>query len=99
MVLSYLKLILVVSGFSIFISFLRQREHFLLALLSLELVVVMVVGILAIQRVVAVGQLECLMFVMLALGACEARIGLGLLVFIVRVYGRDLMQSMSVHKP
>lgn len=94
-----LKFILVGRVFIIFLSFLRQRKHFLLALLALELVVVFMVGSLTVQGVWGRGSCECLLFVMLVGRACEAVVGLGLLVYIVRVYGNDRIKSLSVHKP
>ena len=94
-----LKFILVGRIFIIFLSFLRQRKHFLLALLALELAVVFIVGSLTVRGVWDGGSCECLLFIMLVGRACEARVGLGLLVYMVRVYGNDGIRSLSVHKP
>ena len=89
----FFLLLLVFSLICSFFVFLRQRVHFLLALLALELVVVFV------PVIVILGggcgrRRECLVFIMLAVSACEARLGLRLLVFIVRRYGNDLVSSL-----
>jgi len=73
------------------------RKQFLLSLLSLELVtlslfllVVLVFG--------SVGKSISVSFYLLVLGACEARLGLSLLVSMVRLRGRDMLRLFRVIK-
>lgn len=91
--------LLFISVILSFVAFLRQRVHFLGALLILELISILIATIIPLAHITR-GQL-CLapFLVILTLSACEARLGLALLVFIVRTYGNDLIQSLSIHRP
>lgn len=80
----------------VFFFFLRQREHFLAALLLLELVAIFLV--LAVPIVgVYMGQRSLMMvLVILTIRACEASLGLAVLVYMLRLYGNDIIRSMVV---
>ena len=79
------------AGF-LFLAFLRQRVHFLLALLALEMTRIMLLA----RVIIASGQ-WVVAFVLLAVGACEARLGLAVLVLMVRAHGNDLLTSLGVN--
>ena len=90
-VVGFASVFLVAAGF-LFLAFLRQRAHFLLALLALEMTRIMLLA-----RIIVVSGQWVVAFVLLAVGACEARLGLAVLVLMVRVHGNDLLISLGVH--
>lgn len=73
------------------------RKQFLIVLLRLEFVVL---GLFLsfIFFLSLVGKSVSLSFFLLILGACEASLGLSLLVSMVRLNGRDMLRSLSVIK-
>jgi len=89
---------LLIRATAVLVALLRQRTHFLTALLALELLVIIVIIMLVLAGLKSGQHLDRLVFVLLALGACEARLGLSLLVAIVRSYGNDLLKSLRVNK-
>merc|ERR1711893_30985 len=86
-----------VGALFLFCSLLRQRTHFLLALLALELTSLVLIGgaIVAVRE--SIGSGEGLIFLLLTVSACEASLGLAILVLMVRTYGNDLITSLSLH--
>nr|YP_009192166.1 NADH dehydrogenase subunit 4L [Magelona mirabilis]ALO81681.1 NADH dehydrogenase subunit 4L [Magelona mirabilis] len=83
--------------FSAMISLTLQRKHLLNALLSLE---VMVLGLYTMMVATFLGEdiNLFLTFIILTFGACEASVGLALLVALIRNHGNDFVSSMSIHK-
>lgn len=80
---------------SIFV-FMVQRFHYIISLLCLEFIVL---GLF----LCALGVYYCkgegfLVFVLLTFAACEAALGLGLLVSLIRSHGRDFFRLISVYK-
>lgn len=91
---SALVLMLVVG--IIFFSFFLQREHFLIALLLLELVsIALVLGIPITSFGLGVVSTPFFL-ILLTIRACEASIGLAVIVYLVRSFGGDMLQSMRV---
>jgi len=80
----------------IFFSFFLQREHFLIALLLLELVsIVLVLGVPLTN--LGLGVVSTPFFlVLLTIRACEASVGLAVIVYLVRSFGGDMLQSIRV---
>jgi len=77
------------------ISFVKQRHHLLISLISLEALILT----LALVYVVSGCQLEIfVLFVMFTFGACEARLGLACLVYIVRSFGNDQFKIINSAK-
>ena len=74
-----------------------QRKHLLNALLSLE---IMVLGLylMMISSFLGSGRSAFLTFIILTFGACEASVGLALLVALIRAYGNDFISSINIHK-
>jgi len=67
-------------------NFIKQRRHLLISLIALEGVILTLSLILIIQR----SEIELfILFVLFTFGACEARLGLACLVYIIRSFGRD----------
>lgn len=93
-----LQFILFIGVGATFYSFIRQRTHFLTALLALEVVVTFIIAILMLISLDLGVRAERLVFMLLTIGVCEARLGLSLLVAIVRAYGRDLISSLTLHQ-
>jgi NADH:ubiquinone oxidoreductase subunit K len=80
----------------IFFSFFLQREHFLIALLLLELVsIALVLGIPITSFGLGVVSTPFFL-ILLTIRACEASIGLAVIVYLVRSFGGDMLQSMRV---
>jgi NADH-ubiquinone oxidoreductase chain 4L len=93
---SALVLILVVG--IIFFSFFLQREHFLIALLLLELIsIALVLGIPITSFGLGVVSTPFFL-ILLTIRACEARIGLAVIVYLVRSFGGDILQSMRIRR-
>lgn len=68
------------------LTFVIQRRHLLICLLALEGVILTLSLILVLQR----SEVELFfIFVLVSMGACEARLGLACLVSIIRSYGND----------
>ena len=93
---SALVLILVVG--IIFFSFFLQREHFLIALLLLELIsIALVLGIPITSFGLGVVSTPFFL-ILLTIRACEARVGLAVIVYLVRSFGGDILQSMRIRR-
>lgn len=74
-----------------------QRTHFLIALLCLEAIMLGLFYFLA--KLLFMGSLEIyLSFVLLTFRACEACVGLALLVSLARIFGKDYLRIISLHK-
>ena len=76
------------------VSLAIHRKHFLISLLYLEAFILSVA--LLIPTILLPLNRVCTIFVivLLTIGACEASLGLSLLVRITRSYGNDLMKSI-----
>lgn len=77
-----------------FFLFLRQREHFLVALLLLELIAIFFVLLIPLLGIFIGQSSLVLVLIILTLRACEARLGLAVLVYIIRLYGNDILRSI-----
>ena len=93
-----LKIVFLLSVGGILLALLRQRSHFLLVLLSLEVAIFFTLVIIIIMGIKVGDRGEMLVFVFLAMRACEARLGLALLVAMVRRFGNDMVKSLGVRK-
>jgi len=79
-------------------TFLRQRTHFLTALLAIEAALFILAATIPINQIMHHLPNTILIVLILTLAACEASLGLALLVLIVRSYGNDLIRSLSPNK-
>ena len=92
--LSFISLVIILTAM---LSLSLQRKHLLNALLSLE---IMVLGLFAliISCFLGEGDNLFLTFIILTFGACEASVGLALLVCLIRTHGNDFISSINIHK-
>lgn len=93
--------LLILSQISIYaalVTLLMQRTHFLIALFSLEGVMLSVVLFLPI--IIGAGSIimPSIRIVLLTFGACEARLGLSLMVNMSRFYGSDIISLNMLRK-
>lgn len=73
---------------------LRQRRQFLIVLLVLERLVLLFLIVVLFS---SFGDLF-VGFILLTIAACEARLGLALLVRLVRYFGRDNLKNITIRK-
>jgi NADH:ubiquinone oxidoreductase subunit K len=75
-----------------------QRKHFLIALLSLEAITLITVGLI-ITLTGNPSELDSTLFIIVvSFAAVEARIGLSILVAISRKAGSELIQTLTARK-
>jgi len=80
------------------ITFLTQHKHLLIILLSLEGIILTLTLSIRI-RINSITQINIFITLfLLALGACEAALGLAILVTISRNYGSDILNLLSINK-
>nr|YP_010576543.1 NADH dehydrogenase subunit 4L [Oulema tristis]UZN44097.1 NADH dehydrogenase subunit 4L [Oulema tristis] len=79
---------------STLVVFLVHRNHFLLMLLSLEMIVLILYFTLYLYFYSMFNELFFLM-IYLTMSVCEGVLGLSILVSMVRVYGNDYVLSFS----
>lgn len=84
--------------FSALMAVFSHRSHLLMCLLGLEGAVLRIVIVAAMSYGGAYTLNAFICVVILTFGACEASLGLALIVFITRSYGRDLVKSMNIVK-
>ena len=78
------------------ITFVSQRNHVLMCLLSLEAVVLSLAFIAAILSPSSTYRFFCI--IILSFGACEAGVALAVLVIVTRSFGSDLIKSINLRK-
>jgi NADH-ubiquinone oxidoreductase chain 4L len=92
-------LLIQISYFLALLAFVIQRYHLLMALLCLEgMILTLVLLIPSFLYLTNMLNISIFALVILTLGACEARIGLSILVNMSRSYGRDILISISTNK-
>ena len=89
-----LSIFLLIFPISSFISLLLQRKQFLTTLLFLEALALA----LLITALFSTLSSLYLALIILPLAACEARIGLALLVTIARQFGSDILRNLTTNK-
>ena len=93
-----ITLFLHLAFFSITITFLLQHKHFLISLFSLEGIILTLVAIIPLTLTVSNMPIATISIIILTFGACEARLGLSLIVIMSRYYGRDIFKSLNTNK-
>lgn len=81
------------------VAFIIQRSHLLISLLCLEGIILSLV--LIIPRILSYRNIygaTMYAVIILTIGACEARLGLSLIVRISRSTGSDLLKSITTNK-
>lgn len=79
-------------------NILFNQTHFLITLLSLEGITLRLVLFVPLILMGAHAPNTAIAVILLTFGACEARIGLGLIVSISRSYGNDILKSLTSSK-
>lgn len=98
MSLASLFLLLIICTLISSSGFLLNKKHLLISLLYLESFILALVLLYPIATIQTSAYLIHYRIILLATGACEARIGLALIVIIMRTYGSDIINSISLNK-
>lgn len=81
------------------LAFILQRTHLLITLLCLEgIILTLVLLVPSFLYFSGIRNILVFALIMLTLGACEARVGLRILVNITRLYGTDILKSTTLNK-
>jgi NADH-ubiquinone oxidoreductase chain 4L len=80
------------------IAFMLQQSHLLITLLTLEGLILRLVLVIPIVLRINSQPLGVIRVLILTLGACEARLGLALLVILARSFGSDIVRNLSINK-
>nr|CVK87356.1 NADH dehydrogenase subunit 4L [Placobdella parasitica] len=80
------------------LNLMLYKNHFLHLLLCLEIITLSMLMFLSMNFLLMNIPLPLVSVVMLTLGACEASLGLTLLVLMVRLFGNDYMSNISMSK-
>nr|QIZ12658.1 NADH dehydrogenase subunit 4L [Callochiton steinenii] len=83
--------------FLAFLSFCLQRKHLLNVLLCLEMIILSLF-MMMVSLMELLSNEGLTVFIFLTMAACEASIGLAMLVVLIRNYGNDYVSSLSTHK-
>lgn len=79
-------------------NILLNRTHFLITLLSLEGITLRLVLFVPLILISSNTSNVAIAVILLTFGACEARLGLGLMVSMSRSYGNDILKSLTITK-
>lgn len=80
------------------LNLITNQSHFLITLLSLEGITLSLVLFVPLSLSVANAPNTSIRVVLLTFGACEARVGLSLIVLISRSFGTDILNSLTISK-
>lgn len=93
-----LTLIFQIIPIIILVAFILQQSHLLISLLTLEGLALSLVLNIPVGLTIAKMSLSVLSIIMLSFSACEARLGLALLVLIARTHGTDIVNNLITNK-
>lgn len=79
-------------------TLLLQKNHILIILLSLEGLMLRIVIFIPLLLATSGVIINYLRVLILTFGACEASIGLSLIVIIARTYGSDILKATTTNK-
>lgn len=98
MLINSYRIILEICSLIAVIILITNKNHLLISLLALESLMLRLV--ILIPTNILISNVQSLFFriVLLSIGACEARLGLALIVIISRTYGSDIIKSLSLRK-
>lgn len=94
---SYITFIRLCS-LSAIIALIINKNHLLISLLSLEAFILRLVMLIPVTLAACSSESIFTRIILLSIGACEARLGLALIVLISRTYGSDKIQSVTSNK-
>nr|YP_009192152.1 NADH dehydrogenase subunit 4L [Chaetopterus variopedatus]ALO81666.1 NADH dehydrogenase subunit 4L [Chaetopterus variopedatus] len=84
-------------SFAAFLCIIRNRFHLLIILLSLETLMLTLI-VHSIISAYFMSSFFLMSLILLSMSACEASIGLAMLVMIIRAQGNDSMKVLSMQK-
>ncbi len=90
----FVSIMLILSGY---ISLFLERGHLLIVLLLFEAVMLGFFSLLLFGLSVGISGLY-LCLVLIRFGACEAAVGLSLLVSLIRSHGNDFVSSLTIYE-
>jgi NADH-ubiquinone oxidoreductase chain 4L len=93
-----LNIIIQISFYATVIALLSQRHHFLISLLCLEGIILSLVIFIPSLLYISNIPLPTISIILLTFGACEARLGLRIIVYMSRSYGSDILNSITINK-
>jgi NADH:ubiquinone oxidoreductase subunit K len=75
-----------------------QQDHLLIALLALEGITLRLVLVIPLTITINLLPVSASCIIMLSIGACEAGLGLALIVAASRSTGNDILNTLSINK-
>lgn len=90
--------IIIISFIISLIALIIQHTHFLISLFCLEAIILSMIILISIINIYISIYTPFISIILLTLGACEARLGLSLLVIISRSSGSDILNSLTINK-
>jgi NADH-ubiquinone oxidoreductase chain 4L len=96
--LSSLIYVIIITPIIIIVSFLIRQSHLLIALITLEGLILRLVLYVPVILTISGLSVGIASILLLTLGACEASLGLALLVIITRFHGSDLINNLTINK-
>nr|NP_008246.1 NADH dehydrogenase subunit 4L [Lumbricus terrestris]Q34948.1 RecName: Full=NADH-ubiquinone oxidoreductase chain 4L; AltName: Full=NADH dehydrogenase subunit 4L [Lumbricus terrestris]AAC46872.1 NADH dehydrogenase subunit 4L [Lumbricus terrestris]prf//2122275J NADH dehydrogenase:SUBUNIT=4L [Lumbricus terrestris] len=80
------------------VNLISNQSHFLMTLLSLEGITLSLVLFVPISLSIMSASNVSISVILLTFGACEASLGLSLMVLMSRSYGTDMLNSLTANK-
>nr|YP_009164267.1 NADH dehydrogenase subunit 4L [Amynthas longisiphonus]AIR76364.1 NADH dehydrogenase subunit 4L [Amynthas longisiphonus] len=91
-------MILYLMPFMAITNMLLNQTHFLMTLLSLESITLSLVLFIPLMLMNASATNTAMAVILLTFGVCEASLGLSLMVSMSRLYGNDMLKSLTLSK-
>jgi NADH-ubiquinone oxidoreductase chain 4L len=98
MLINSYRTIIIVCSISAIIALILNKNHLLISLLSLEAFILRLVILIPVSLSISSADSLFTRIILLSIGACEASLGLALIVLISRTYGSDKIQSVTSNK-
>jgi len=96
--MEYLIIIVSITPIIAALNLILHKSHFLQVLLCLEVITLSILLFISIRYLSINTSPSVIRVVILSFGACEASLGLTLLALIVRSFGRDNINNISISK-
>lgn len=77
---------------------LTRQKHLLIVLLGLEAIILSIILLIPLCLRISYIKINILLILLLTLRVCEAGLGLSLIVSISRIFGSDIIKSLSINK-
>lgn len=98
MLINSYTIMLQICSMSAMVALILNKNHLLISLLALEAFILRLVIIIPLTLSIASARAIFTSIILLSIGACEASLGLALIVLISRTYGSDKIQSITANK-